>query len=154
MDDSFLDAVVMEGLRLFSPVTLVQRRAKRNDLVLDGYHIPSNTNVCVCIHSVHSNKMYFQDSEVFNPSRTTLDMVMLDTSNCFMPFSTGPRGCPGRYLAATFVKIGLMNIIKKYELLEHHQERQGLSNDAKIYKFVEYPMDGIYLNLKLRREVN
>eukprot|EP00943_MAST-04B_sp_MAST-4B-sp1_P005510 g5510.t1 len=149
MNDSYLDAVVMEGLRLFSPVTLVQRRAKHKDIVLGGYRIPADTNVCVCIHSVHSNNTYFRKSEMFNPSRTTLDMIILDTDNCFMPFSSGPRGCPGRYLAATFVKIGLMNIIKKYELQENHQNPQQQS-DANIFKFVEYPMNGIYLNIKLR----
>jgi cytochrome P450 len=147
-DDSYLDAVVMEGLRLFSPVTLVQRRAKRGGLVLDGYHIPTNTNVCVCIHSVHENNMYFENSGVFNPSRTTLDMVMLDTDNCFMPFSSGPRGCPGRYLAVTFVKIALTNIISKYDIQQSGQKHQ--LPDAKIFKFVEYPTDGIYLNMKLR----
>ena len=149
MEDSYLDAVVMEGLRLHSPVTLVQRRTKRNGIVLDGYHIRNNTNIGVCIQSVHSNSDNFPNPNTFDPDRTTLDMVLLDTDNCFMPFSSGPRGCPGRYLAATFVKVALLNIVKTYELLEI-EKKTPKTDDTKIFKFVEYPMDGVYLNMKLR----
>ena len=48
MDDSYLDAVVMEGLRLFDYTGAAAREARR--LVLDSYYIPANTNVCVCIN--------------------------------------------------------------------------------------------------------
>ena len=49
-DKNMLDSIIMEGLRLHSPVTLVQRRVKfHKGVVLDGYMVPANTNVCICI---------------------------------------------------------------------------------------------------------
>jgi cytochrome P450 len=139
---SFLNDCVMEALRAFAPVTLVQRRAIR-DTALLGFDIPKNTVIGVCIASVHGNEQFFPEPKKYDPYRKDLDMVILNPENGFMPFSSGPRGCPGRYLAATILKLGVSRIVSKYRLHASPNAKGG----AKIYKFVEFPLNGAFVGL-------
>ena len=141
MDSKLLNAVTLEGLRLFSPVTLVQRCAIQ-DLVVEGYHVPKGTVVGVVISAVHANEKTFKNAEQFDPFRTKLNMVMISNKNAFMPFSGGPRGCPGRYLAATILKTAIGRILQKYELLPSKNIA-----DRRVFKFVEFPANGSFVNL-------
>lgn len=141
-----LNGILMEALRLHSPVTIVQRRTTEN-VVLDGYAIPKDTNIVVCIDSAHFNESIYKNARTFDPTRPGLNMVILSGKNAFMPFSGGPRGCPGRHLAATLMKAALGSIITRFELSESHNSQ----SDLKVYKFVRYPANGAYVHLELRR---
>jgi len=164
--ESFLNNITMESLRSFAPVTLVQRCAI-HDTMLEGYNVPAETVIGVCVASVHSNENYFPNSTSFNPYRQGLDMVVLNTGSGFMPFSSGPRGCPGRYLASTILKLGLARVVTKYKLTsrpnvvavrggsnndEEKEEKKKEKEDRKkfIHKFVEWPMNGAFVGLAPR----
>lgn len=138
-----LNKVMMEALRLHSPVTLIQRRTTQ-DVVAEGFLIPKDTNVLVCISAVHQNEKYFPRPMEFNPDRPNLGIVMLNPKNGFMPFSSGPRGCPGRYLAVTLMKTAVAFILQKFHLAESENVKT-----LKIHKFVEFPTDGAFVNLAL-----
>jgi cytochrome P450 len=99
----YLTGTVLEGLRLFSPVTLVQRYALQ-DTVVAGYEIPKGTVCAVCIAAVHRDTNQFDQAEVFDPTRTGLDYQVLQRGGTFMTFSGGPRGCPGKHLAVCIMK--------------------------------------------------
>lgn len=138
-----LNGVVNEALRMFAPVTLVQR-ATTQDVVLEGYKIPANTNVSVCIAALHSDERFFPDAKVFKPERK-LNIVLLSATQGFMPFSGGPRGCPGKYLATTVLKHALAFIVQAYSLSPTTN-----TCNKKIHKFVEFPTDGAFVGLKVR----
>lgn len=141
-DSKLLHQTVMEGLRLHAPVTLVQRRAIK-DLEIDGYFIPKYTTIGVCITAVHANEKHFPDAMKFDPTRK-LNHVMFNKSG-FMPFSGGPRGCPGRHLAATLLKSSVGRILERFQLGETTN-----SGDVKIHKFVEFPSNGAFVYMQLR----
>lgn len=140
-----LQKVLFEGLRLFAPVTLVQRRTI-TDVVADGFLIPKDTNVSVCISAVHQNEKYFARPMEFDPHRTKLGIVMLNPKQGYMPFSTGPRSCPGRYLAVTFMKCTLARLVETYVITE-----SANSKTKKLHKFAEFPTDGAFVHFELRR---
>ena len=154
--ESFLNDITMESLRSFAPVTLVQR-CTIQDTILEGYNVPAQTVIGICIAAVHSNEKYFLNSTTFNPYRKGLDMVVLNTgSGGFMPFSSGPRGCPGRYLASTILKLSLARVVTKYRLTSRPNVGVVIGDDDRkkkkkvIYKFVEWPMNGAFVGLTPR----
>ena len=149
-DDSLLNDCVMESLRKFAPVTLVQR-CTIQDTTLDGFHVPKDTVIGICIAAVHANEQYFPEPHTFDPYRTGLDMVILNQGSGFMPFSSGPRGCPGRYLAATIMKLCTARIVSKFKLNNACSNVQEKS--AVIHKFVEFPMNGVFVGLNPRRDL-
>lgn len=147
-ESKLLNDVIMECLRLYSPVTLVQR-CTIQDVVLDGYKVPKGIVMGVCISAVHHNPKYFANPTEFDPERTKLNMVVLKKENCFMPFSGGPRGCPGRYLAVTILKSSVAHILQNFEVCE-----SANINENKIFKFVEFPVDGAFVSLKPRGQLS
>ena len=150
-DTSLLNDCVMESLRRFAPVTLVQR-CTTQDTALDGFNVPKDTVVGICIAAVHANEQYFPEPTTFNPCRQGLDMVILNAENGFMPFSSGPRGCPGRYLAATIMKMCTACIVSKYKVKVCTGSTNVLpETTAVIHKFVEFPMTGIFVGLEPRQ---
>merc|ERR1719359_2702710 len=135
-DLSYVTGCVREALRLYSPVTLVQRQADE-DTVLEGYKIPKGTLAGVCAAAVHTDEAQFSDAAVFDPLRAGLNHHLLEKDVCFMAFSGGPRGYPGKHLAITLMKVAVCKVLEKFELMPAEQETVG-----RCYKFVEWPVGG------------
>eukprot|EP00286_Rhodomonas_abbreviata_P000436 CAMPEP_0181290750 /NCGR_PEP_ID=MMETSP1101-20121128/1581_1 /TAXON_ID=46948 /ORGANISM="Rhodomonas abbreviata, Strain Caron Lab Isolate" /LENGTH=468 /DNA_ID=CAMNT_0023395057 /DNA_START=486 /DNA_END=1888 /DNA_ORIENTATION=- len=110
-------ACVLEGLRLFAPATLVKRQALR-DTIVDGHlAVPKGTVVELCITAIHQDPKQYARPLSFDPLRLGLTAApILGRERCFMPFSAGPRGCPGRPLALTLMRIALVAIVRRFVL--------------------------------------
>jgi len=88
----FLDAIVLETMRLYPGGPLGVPHRAEGDLTVDKYVIPSNTLLFANIWSIHHNPLIFHDPHEFNPDRWLND-PNLKNSKHFMPFSVGPRMC-------------------------------------------------------------
>jgi len=133
---------IQEGMRVFAPATLVTRVAMQ-DTFLDDVHIPKGTVVGVCTHSVHANEKIWADARRFNPMRADLDY---ETSEGYVAFGGGPRGCPGKHVAMAICKVALPLIMSRFNLAR--LPNQPPSRDCKkVPKFVEWNVDGIPLQL-------
>ncbi|RDB17750.1 hypothetical protein Hypma_001131 [Hypsizygus marmoreus] len=78
-----------------------------------GYTIPANTMVIPCIWSMQHNADKFPDPLAFNPERFLQEMQPghdLFTDGHFA-FGFGRRICPGRYLGARSVWIGITRLL-------------------------------------------
>lgn len=138
---------VLEGLRLFSPVTLVQRYALK-DTVVAGYTIPEGTVCAVCMAAVHRDENQFSDAATFDPTRSGLNYSILGKQTTFMPFSGGPRGCPGKHLAVCIMKQAFAKISERFEI------KPAVQPDVvhnKVLKFVEWNVGGLNVELVKRR---
>jgi cytochrome P450 len=143
LDQLFWSAsCIQEGMRVFAPATLVTRVAVQ-DTFLDDVHIPKGTVVGVCTHSVHANEKVWVDARRFNPMRKDLDY---ETSEGYVAFSGGPRGCPGKHVAMAICKVALPLIVSKFNLV-CLPNQQPSKNCKKVPKFVEWNVDGIPLQL-------
>ena len=152
----YTEACVMEGLRFFAPATLVQRVAVV-PTTLGGYTIPAGTVVGVCVTAVHRDAKNFANPWAFDPlSRGKLNVHLLTEKKCFMTFSGGPRGCPGKHLGILMLRISLAKIMQRFELSaswrrgRDHLHAAGQDDGHGIPKFVEWQVKGIPVELKRR----
>lgn len=65
----YLNAVIMETLRLYAPLPASEPRSLPVDTVIDGLNIPANTVVGMSPFSLHRNAEIFDDPLVFKPQR-------------------------------------------------------------------------------------
>jgi cytochrome P450 len=99
LDDlEYLDAVVKEGLRCFTPIPMSQPRyVPAGGRTIDGYFVPGGTIVSCQAYSVHRlNEDVFPNGEVFSPERWLDKDKTQEMNRLFFAFGAGARGCTGR----------------------------------------------------------
>jgi len=146
-----LDNTVLEGLRLFSPATLVMRAAVK-DTELCGYEVPAGTVVGICVTAVHNCPKIFSNPLSFEPEeRSGLDYVLLKQKKPFLPFSAGPRGCPGKHIGTSLLRICLAKLLQHFNFAP---PSHGASSDGiRVAKFVGWKVNGVHLRMS-RREIS
>ena len=151
----YVEATVFEALRFFAPATLVQRVAIE-DTVLDGYEIPAGTVVGLCVTAIHRDEKTYANPWSFDPvGRGKLNVYLLKKENCFMTFSGGPRGCPGKHLGIMMMRLALGKIVQRFEVSASWRRAGDHLNDTHLEarglpKFVEWWADGIPLEIATR----
>jgi len=106
----FMAATIKENLRLYGPVTSLQRVTKV-DTILEDWILPAGTNVMVNMHAVHTSKESFEDPEQFKPERW-LDSET-NKNNAWIPFGSGSRICVGNNFSILEQKIFLSVLLQK-----------------------------------------
>ncbi|URE47656.1 cytochrome P450 [Musa troglodytarum] len=88
--------VLLETLRLYSPVVLIARRVER-DITMANINIPKDTGLIIPITIIHGdNKIWGADANEFNPLRFENGISKaVAHPNAFLSFSIGPRVCIG-----------------------------------------------------------
>jgi len=118
---TYLHACINETMRM-SPSTpgAPWREVQKGGAIIDGMFIPAGYDVGTCIYSIHHCEEYFPQSYTFIPERwiprqfTSPEQLEV-AYEAFNPFSTGPRGCPGRSLATLEICLTLARIIWEYD---------------------------------------
>jgi cytochrome P450 family 135 len=127
-DETYLDAVVKETLRLCPPVPVVVRRLEA-PMQLGGYEIPPGTTVAPCIHLLHRREDVYPSPRSFMPER------FLDKpagTYTWIPFGGGVRRC----LAASFAQVEMKRVIRtilqqvELEAVDQRSERVARSSIA------------------------
>lgn len=104
VDDSYLDAVVKETLRLCPAAPIVVRRLLE-PMRLGGYEIPAQTTVAPCVHLMHRNPEIYPDPLAFRPERFLEKAAGTYT---WIPFGGGVRRC----LAAPYAQMLMKQVIR------------------------------------------
>ncbi|KAF2848455.1 cytochrome P450 [Plenodomus tracheiphilus IPT5] len=99
----YLDAVLKETLRLFSPLPASEPRSNPVDTVIGGYRIPGGTVCSMAPYSLHRNgdAGIFPDPLRWDPHRwlkDSKDPVLAEMKKWWWPFSSGARMCIGMQL--------------------------------------------------------
>ncbi|XP_057219386.1 cytochrome P450 2B4-like [Triplophysa rosa] len=68
---------------------------------LRGYDIAKETQIMVNLTAILSDKDHWKYADTFNPENFLDDNRCFNKPESFLPFSLGPRGCPGETLAKT-----------------------------------------------------
>ncbi|MEE6462876.1 hypothetical protein FKM82_001754 [Ascaphus truei] len=101
----YLDCVIKELLRLFSPISGGYRTVLQT-FELDGFQIPKGWSVLYSIRDTHDTAPVFKDIDVFDPDRFGQDRNEdKDGRFHYLPFGGGVRNCLGKHLAKLFLKI-------------------------------------------------
>ncbi|PGG99521.1 unspecific monooxygenase [Blastomyces parvus] len=114
-----LDAIVMETLRLHSPIPGIQPRiTPAPPTTLAGYdQIPPKTRVNAQAYSLHRNSDVFPDPESFLPHRWLKPKDSVELENMkrwFWAFGSGGRMCVGSNLALQEMKLVVAAIYSNF----------------------------------------
>jgi cytochrome P450 len=132
-DDSYLDAVVNETLRVRPVIDGVWRKLTA-PAVVAGHRLPAGTLVFPAIALVQTSRA-FPDPEEFRPER------FLDGSPApytFIPFGGGPRRCIGASFAIMEMKSVLRTVLQRVEL--HAPDRRP--EKPRVHHVTQVPAHG------------
>ncbi|KAF7655780.1 hypothetical protein LDENG_00051010, partial [Lucifuga dentata] len=134
----YLDCVIKEVLRLFTPVSGGYRTAMQT-FELDGVQIPKGWSVMYSIRDTHDTAAVFKDVDAFDPDRFSQDRSE-DKEGRFhyLPFGGGVRSCLGKQLATLFLRILAIELAStsRFELATRHFPRV-------VMVPVVHPVDGL-----------
>ncbi|XP_060831896.1 cytochrome P450 6k1-like [Bombus pascuorum] len=114
---SYLDMVTSETLRKYpsvpnlNRVTLADYKVPNSDLVIE-----KGTPIFMTVMGLHYDTRYFPNPEKYDPLRFTDEAKSTRPSLAYLPFGAGPRICIGMRLGLMQSKLGIVQIIKDYEV--------------------------------------
>jgi cytochrome P450 len=103
-EDTYMDAVVQETLRLCPPVPVVVRRLLE-PLELGGYDLPAGTTVAPCVYLIHRNEDVYPNPRQFLPERF---LERPPGTYTWIPFGGGTRRC----LAASYAELEMKRVLR------------------------------------------
>ncbi len=120
-DDSYLDAVIQETLRL-RPLFTFTVRLMKQPLELEGLTVPTGTLVVPYIALVHRRPDIYPDPEAFRPERF---LGVRPGTYSWIPFGGGMRRCIGASMAQLESRIIMRTLIQELDLTptQPHGER-------------------------------
>ncbi|KAI0365355.1 cytochrome P450 [Pilatotrama ljubarskyi] len=112
----YLDAVVKEGLRVFSPIPMsFPRVVPAGGKAVDGLWLPGGTIVSCQPHTLHRlDADVFPFPEEFRPERWLDPENAAERNQLFFAFAAGGRGCIGKNLALLEMKLLLKKVYSTY----------------------------------------
>ncbi|XP_063913529.1 cytochrome P450 4d2-like [Zophobas morio] len=139
----YLENVVKEGLRLYSPVPFIGRVIDK-DVEYNGQIMPKGLNVAIFLHGMHMNPEYYPNPEKFDPSR--FEVIGNKLPFAFVPFSAGPRNCIGQKYAMIEIKSIVSKVVRHYELSAAFPRHDLDLTPETVLK----SLNGVRIGLKLR----
>ncbi|XP_023242815.1 cytochrome P450 3A8-like isoform X2 [Centruroides sculpturatus] len=111
----YLDAVISETLRYYSPVSKVIRMG-HEDYHLEGTDIvvPKNMMIGIPIYAIHQDQEWFPNPKNFNPERFLPENRNLIRPYTYFPFGLGPRSCLGMKFSQLEMKLCLANVFRHF----------------------------------------
>jgi cytochrome P450 len=106
---------VKEAMRLYPPAPSWGRRAEVDDEI-GGYRIPAGSHVVVSPWATHRHPAFWDQPEVFDPSRFAPEREAARHRYAYFPFGAGPRACIGSHFALTEAVIALAVILQRFRL--------------------------------------
>lgn len=116
-DLKYLDALIHESLRMYSPVVRVERVATTQHTFRNGLTIDKGTSILIPIHTIQHLSQYYIDVETFRPERFMSPEKEKIISCSYLPFLQGPRNCVGARFALLEAKVTLATLCLKYKFV-------------------------------------
>ncbi|KAK3133194.1 hypothetical protein QOZ80_6AG0533590 [Eleusine coracana subsp. coracana] len=113
----YLHCIIMETLRLYTPIPLLVPHECSTDSTVSGFHVHKGTMLLVNTYVIHRDPELWDKPTSFIPERFE-DGGSDD--KMFIPFGMGRRGCPGENLGMQMVGLALGTMIQCF-----NWERQG-----------------------------
>jgi len=117
----YLQCVVKETLRLYSPAPLMVPHESMEACSVAGYDIPAKMRVIVNVWAIGRDPaVWGDDALVFKPERfvpggTHRNIDMRGQDFQFIPFGSGRRSCPGMAFALEVVGLALGQLLQCFD---------------------------------------
>lgn len=144
----YLDQVISETLRYYSPVVGFTTRTSANEYIYNNVTVPAGITVLVPSYHMHRDAEFWDDPDKFDPDRFSTENKPVIDPMVYQPFGQGPRNCIGLRFAQLEAKLTMAKILAKYKILlddRHLKERDLKIGSAFVFA---YPQNGIWLKLE------
>ncbi len=134
----YCEAVILEILRFSTLVPLAIAHCTMDDVKLREYDIPKGAIVFPNIFAVHRESESWPDANHFNPEENFIirdengSISGFKNMDKLIPFSLGPRKCPGEVLARQELFIFFTGILQRFEFIEDPDNPLPSEHDAVI----------------------
>ncbi|KAM3341931.1 cytochrome CYP82D47 [Capsicum galapagoense] len=140
----YLQAIVNESLRLYSPGPLLVPRESIEDCVVSGYHIPKGTRLLVNVWKLHHDPKVWPNPHEFKPERfltTHKDVDVRGNHFELIPFGSGRRRCPGISLALQVIHYALAVLLQGFEIKRPSDEPIDMSGSFGLSILKASPLE-------------
>jgi cytochrome P450 len=142
----YLEAVVMETLRLYPPAVRTDRIASE-PYTIGEFTVPKDAAVAIPIYVIHHSEEFYEDPENFNPDRFLPEERRSRDPLTYLPFGFGPRNCIAMRFAMIELKLCLAHLIWKFELVPCDKTEIPLEIDSVT---ILKPKKPIIVDMKAR----
>ncbi|KAG7212150.1 hypothetical protein KM043_012492 [Ampulex compressa] len=143
----YLDMVIAETLRMYPPLAFLDRCATMDYKVPNSdLEIKKGTPVLMSLSGLHYDPDYFPNPTKFDPERFNEENKRDRPSCVYLPFGDGPHVCIGMRLGLIQVKLGLVNILRQYEVTPNLRTLIPMKIDPKSILTTAH--GGLYLNMR------
>lgn len=136
-------AVFREALRLYPPVPMMVREAAR-PAAMRGRPVPRGAQLILSPWHLHRHQRLWDRPDDFDPGRWFRPEGRASARDAFIPFSAGPRACPGAAFAMIEGAVMLGRIVQAFRL------QAGSSAPVPVARLTVRGRDGILLFLTPR----
>jgi cytochrome P450 len=102
--------VVMEAMRLYPPIWIIERRVIHDDAV-SGFHLPAGSSIVIAPYALHRHPSFWENPEKFDPLR-----FEHPPPDAYIPFGAGPRFCIGKEFAMLEAQVITAMVIQSFTL--------------------------------------
>ena len=106
-DMHYLEAAILENLRICPPV-ITQERICKKDAEVKGLKIKKGTYMKMAIYAAQHDEEFFPEPKKFKPERFLKENAETLIPYTFLAFSGGPRVCLGQRFAMTEMKVSCL----------------------------------------------
>lgn len=144
----YMDQVISESLRFFSPVVGFTTRRCARDYVHNGITIPAGTSIVIPNHHMSHDPAFWKTPDNFDPERFSPENKHQVDPVVYQPFGRGPRNCVGMRFAQLEMKLTLAKLMAKYKLSldDRHIKEKELKLESTF--ILAYPPDGVWLKVE------
>ena len=143
----YLDACASETMRLKPVAPFLPLQALRDTQVGDVAVVKGDIIWGVLRHDSVSEP-YFSNPQAFEPERWLAEAsnpLSSEAKRAAMPFGSGPRMCPGRYLALLEMKMAMALLLASFEI-----EAVNTPDGAPAQELMAFTMNPVGLTMRLR----
>lgn len=146
----YLDQVISESLRYYSPVVGFTTRRCARDYTHNGDTIPAGTSVLIPSYHMSHDPTFWEEPEKFDPDRFSTENKGQIDPIVYQPFGQGPRNCIGMRFAQLEIKLTMAKTLAKYKFVldDRHVNEKSLEIGSSF--IFAYPQNGIWLKVEER----
>lgn len=114
----YTQSVFNESLRLFPPVSFFLRESMVDQMIGDK-HVKKGSVIVISPWLMHRHRKIWIKPDTFCPSRFVEKKEKSAINHAYLPFSKGPRTCPGAGFATQEGVLILASIVKHFKIQPH-----------------------------------
>ncbi|XP_025193144.1 probable cytochrome P450 6a13 [Melanaphis sacchari] len=147
MDLKYLDMVIAETLRMYPTFIALFRKATQTYRVPnDSLVIENGQKIIIPVYALHYDSKYYTNPKKFIPERFTTEEKAKRPNGVYLPFGDGPRMCIGKRFAEMEMKLAIVEMLTKFEVLPSEKMKIPLKYSKNVFQLL--PKHGIWLKFK------